>query len=133
MPDAAPDPCRSIAEAWRARAADPRLHVAWQRVGNGEYVGTVGGYRVTLYFRQSYESVALSRRHSQLRDPARTRNGLLVGCTLADGRWAIWQPPLADVAVRGEGMRATGRFETRRRNLEARALRVFGFTPEWGR
>lgn len=122
--------CREIAELWRARVSIKLLHVAWEHIGDGTYVGTVNGYRVTLHFWRCYETADLAG-NPRLRDPARTRHALLVRCTVDAARYSP-QARLSDLGVRGESMAAMERFESRRRGLDARTVRVFGFRPEWG-
>jgi len=108
----------------------PSLQVAWERARDGEYVGTVNGYQVTLHFWECYETVDAPG-NPRLRDPARTRNALLVLCSVAAARYSP-QARLSELAVRGESMAAMKRFDSRRRGLDTRTLRVFGFTPVWG-
>ena len=125
------DLCRDIAGTWRKRASVSYLHVVWERTSDGEYVGTVNGYQVTLHFWKCYETADLPS-NRRLRDPARTRNALLVLCSVAAARYSP-QARLSELAVRGESMAAMKRLDSRRRGLDAQTLRVFGFTPEWGR
>lgn len=124
------DLCRDIAYVWRKRASAIYLRVAWERVRDGEYVGTVNGYRVTLHFWRCYET-ADAPGNPRLRDTARTRHALLVLCTVKADRYSP-QARLSEIAVRGESMAAMARFDSRQRGADARTLRVFGFRPAWG-
>ena len=121
----------ALVTVWRSKRSCSDLHLtAISSPFPGQYVGAIAGYQVILHLWEMYETEDAPG-HSRLRNPPRTRNALLVLCSVAAARYSP-QARLSELAVRGESMTAMKRLDSRRRGLDTRTLRVFGFTPVWG-